>query len=74
MYACRCRALTAAVERKLFYDKKKMHVSAGQVVSRRVDRFLFDFFGLADIDFPMHDGPHSGGRIRLGRLILPVYV
>eukprot|EP01036_Dinobryon_divergens_P023496 gene23496-31848_t len=57
------RALTAAVERKLFYDKKKMHVSAGQVVSRRVDRFLFDFFGLADIDFPMHDGPHSGGRI-----------
>ena len=42
------RALTAAIERKQFYDKKKMHVCAGQVVSRNVDRFLFEFFGLAD--------------------------
>ena len=67
---CRCRALTAAVERKLFYDKKKMHVCAGQVVSRRVDRFLFDFFGLADIDFPLRSGgPSEGGRMRLGPLI-----
>ena len=63
------RALTAVIERKQFFDKKKMHVCPGQVVSRNVDRFLFEFFGLADADFFLQQpaaATESHGRNRLG--------
>lgn len=45
------RLLTAAIEKKLFYDKKKLHSNAEQLVSRNMDRFLFEFFGLTDAEY-----------------------
>mmetsp|Transcript_28708 Transcript_28708/g.39403 ORF Transcript_28708/g.39403 Transcript_28708/m.39403 type:complete len:1855 (+) Transcript_28708:3-5567(+) len=60
------RLLVAAVRRKQWYDKKKLHNNPEQLVSTNVDPFLFVFFGLADADYFGND-KKSSDDLKCGR-------